>query len=219
MASVAELLKGIPYLRTADAATRESMAKAATRRSYDTGEVIFLEGEPCAGLYCLEQGRVKIFKLSSDGREQILHIAGPGESFNEVAVFDSGPNPASTMALEPVVAWVIERSAMMTILRERPELCLAVIEFLAARLRQLVGLVEDLSLRPVAARLAKLLLDQAAAGGSSRLTHEQMAARLGTVREVVSRALRVLQSEGLIRVERHRIIISDRAGLERKARL
>jgi CRP/FNR family transcriptional regulator len=184
--------------------------------------MIFVEGEPCAGLFIVESGRVKIFKLSPGGREQILHIFGAGEGFNDVAVLDGGPNPASVMALEPTSVLIIDRPSMVDLLARYPALSRAVIENLASRARHLVSLVEDLSLRTVMGRLAKLLLEQATEEVDLErvprgLTHAQMAARLGTVREVITRSLRKLEEEGIIKIERHRIIILDREALEDKA--
>lgn len=217
-----ELLRSISYFSGLDEATLKALTSVAVRRRYDAGQMIFVEGEPCAGLFIVESGRVKIFQLSAGGREQILHIFGAGEGFNDVAVLDGGPNPASVMALESTSVLVINRPSMVGLLERYPALSRAVIENLASRARHLVSLVEDLSLRTVGGRLAKLLLEQATLevdlkGVSRGLTHAQMAARLGTVREVVTRSLRKLEDEGIIKVERHRIIILDREALEDKA--
>jgi CRP/FNR family cyclic AMP-dependent transcriptional regulator len=167
----------------------------------------------------VEQGRIKLYKLSMEGREQVVRLVGPGEFINEVAVLDGGPNPVSAMAVRKSRAWVIERDAMVKLLTLYPSLALGVIENLAAHARHLLSLVEDLSLRTVSARLAKLLLAQAEGRPEAprRLTQQEMAAQLGTVREMVSRGLRSLEKEGIIRFDRHRIVILDREGLERKA--
>lgn len=217
-----ELLRSISYLSGLDEATLKALARVAVRRRYDAGQMIFVEGEPCAGLFIVERGRVKIFKLSPGGREQILHIFGAGEGFNDVAVLDGGPNPVNVMALEPTSVLVIDRPSMVDLLERYPALSRAVIENLASRARHLVSLVEDLSLRTVVGRLAKLLLEQASEEVDLErfpqgLTHAQMAARLGTVREVISRSLRRLEDEGIIKIERHRITILDREALEDKA--
>ncbi len=215
-----ELLRSISYFSGLDEATLEALARVAARRRYDAGQMIFVEGEPCAGLFIVESGQVKIFKLSPEGREQILHIFGAGEGFNDVAILDGGPNPASVMALEPTAVLVIDRSSMMDLLERYPALSRAVIENLASRARHLVSLVEDLSLRTVIGRLAKLLLEQATDNLERvprGLTHAQMAARLGTVREVITRSLHKLEDEGIIKIERHKIMILDREALEDKA--
>ncbi len=217
-----ELLRSISYFSGLDEATLNALARVAVRRRYDAGQMIFVEGEPCAGLFIVERGRVKIFKLSPGGREQILHIFGAGEGFNDVAILDGGPNPASVMALEPTSVLVIDCPSMVDLLGRYPALSRAVIENLASRARHLVSLVEDLSLRTVVGRLAKLLLEQASEEVDLErvprgLTHAQMAARLGTVREVITRSLHKLEDEGIIKIERHRITILDRKALEDKA--
>lgn len=215
-----ELLRSISYLARLDDATLKALACVAVRRRYDAGQMIFVEGEPCAGLFIVESGRVKIFKLSPGGREQILHIFGAGEGFNDVAVLDGGLNPASAMAIEPTSVLVIGRPSMMDLLERYPALSRAVIENLASHARHLVSLVEDLSLRTVEGRLAKLLLEEATEDRERAprgLTHAEMAARIGTAREVITRSLHKLEDEGVIEIERHRIIVLDRGALEDKA--
>jgi CRP/FNR family cyclic AMP-dependent transcriptional regulator len=212
------LLRSIPYFASLDEETLASIAALAVRRIYQPDEVIFLEGEPCAGLFIVDAGHVKIFKASLEGREQILTIIGLRDSFNDVAVFDGGPNPASAQAMDAVELCVIERPAMVSLFDRYPKLAQAVVATLAARCRMLVGMVEDLSLRSVTGRLAKLLLDQATQGQDAvPLTRQQMAARLGTIREMVSRSLRELEDEGLVKREGRQIVIADQAALERRA--
>jgi len=212
-----ELLRSLPYFRPLDDDTLESVAAQAVRCAYEPEEVIFLEGEPCAGLFVVHSGHVKIYKASREGREQILTIIGPRDSFNDVAVFDGGPNPASAQAMDAVEVCVIDRPAMINLFARYPRLAQTVVAMLAARARMLVNMVEDLSLHSVTARLAKLLLEQAAQRDAPPLTHQQMAARLGTVREMVSRALRDLETEGMLRREGRQIVILDRAALERRS--
>ena len=211
------LLRALPYFASLDEDTLAFIVAQAVRRTYSPDEVIFLEGDPCAGLFIVQTGHVKIYAASPEGREQILTITGPRDSFNDVAVFDGGPNPASAQAMETVELLVIERSTMLKLFERYPKLAQAVVAVLAGRARMLVSMVQDLSLRSVTGRLAKLLLDQALQGGEAvPLTRQQMAARLGTIREMVSRALRQLEDEGLVRREGHEIIITDRAALERR---
>ena len=190
------------------------LERAVVERQFGKDEVVFLEGEPCQGLYILRDGSVKIYKLSPEGREQILSYIKPGDSFNEVAVFDGGANPANVVAVEASSLWIVPRSAIVELIQANPEVALAVIQNLGARLRHLVGLVEDLSLRQVSGRLAKLLLEMADAGERA-LTQQEMAARLGTVREMIGRSLRHLETRGLIKSERGKIVILDRGGLEK----
>ena len=212
------LLRSQPYFSPLDDEGLASVAALVLRRVYGPDEIIFLEGEPCAGLFIVHAGRVKIFRASTEGREQILLICGPQQSFNDVAVFDGGSNPASAQAIETTEVCLIERPAMLSLLHQHPRLAQSVIAVLAARARMLVGMVQDLSLRSVTGRLAKLLLEQAHQGGQAALlTRQQMAGRLGTIREMVSRALRELEDQGLIRREGREIVIADQAALERRA--
>jgi CRP-like cAMP-binding protein len=215
----AELLRSVPYFANLDASALEAVSRVAMPHHYGRGTVIFLEGDPCAGLFIMDEGRVKLYKLSLEGREQVVKLVDAGEFFNEVAVLDGGPNPVSAMALRETRAWVVDRETLVRLLAQYPALALAVIETLASHARHLVSLVEDLSLRTVRARLAKLLLTRAEAVEEAprRVTQQQMAAQLGTVREMVSRGLRELEEEGLIRFDRHRIFIVDRDELERRA--
>jgi CRP-like cAMP-binding protein len=198
----------------------DELASAAIQRRYDRGQMIFLEGEPCAGLFIVAEGTVRIFKLSPQGREQVLQLLGPGSTFNDVAVLDGGPNPASASAASDATLWIIARADIRRLAQTYPTLAWSLVESIARRTRLLVEMVEDLSLRSVKARLAKLLLSQAAhaadAAGIDRgqmLTQSEMAARLGTVREMVGRALRELVEEGFIEMDRHRIVILNRSGL------
>lgn len=212
--AAADALRQQPYFRSLDDAEIAALTRALIERAFDKDKLVFLEGEPCQGLYIVRQGQVKIYKLSSEGREQILTFVGAGESFNEVAVFDGGPNPANVSAVEATTLWIVPRAAILDLIQRRPAVALAIIQNLGARLRHLVGLVEDLSLRQVSARLAKLLLETASSGQRT-LTQQEMAARLGTVREMVGRSLRQLEARGLIRVGRGKIVIVDREGLEK----
>jgi len=214
-----ELLRSVPYFADLDEAALKAVAQVAIRRHYGKDEVIFLEGEPCAGLCIVEEGRIKIFKVSLDGREQVVKLLGPGEFFNEVAVLDGGPNPVSAMAALESTLRIIDRNTMLDLLSTYPALAQGIIENLAARARHLVSLVEDLSLRTVSARLAKLLLAEALGSDEAprRMTQQEMAAQLGTVREMVGRVLRGFEEEGLIRFDRHRILILDQEGLAHKA--
>lgn len=206
------VLKSQPYFRVLDDKELEHLARELVEHTYRRGEIIFLEGETCRGLYIIGKGSVNVYKLSHEGREQSLRTLHAGESFNEVAVFDGGTNPANASALEVTTIWVVPREAMMDLIKRRQDAALAVIGTLGARLRQMVGLVEDLSLRQVSGRVAKLLL-QIASGEEPVMTQRQMAARLGTVREMIARSLRQLESRGMIRIERRKIVILNREGL------
>ncbi len=196
----------------------EAVAAAVFRRAVDKNETLFLEGEEAQAMYFIGEGRVKIYKTSPDGKEQILRIMHSGESFNEVPLFDGGPNPASATAMEPTVVLGMSKKDMSRVLREHPQVAINALRIMSSRLRQLVSLVEDLSLRQVTSRVAKILLDlEAEARQDQPLTQQQMAALAGTAREMVSRSLRTLEAEGAIRQERRRITILDRERLRKVA--
>ena len=215
------LWAAVPYLEDLRPEIVEALASVATRRRVSAGELIFSEGDPVAGLFLLERGVVKVTRFSKDGREHILHLLHPGDTFNDVAALDGGSNPASAIAHTEVVVWRIRRSDLRRLAERYPELAWALIESLARRARYLIDLVQDLSMRNVRSRLANLLLTQAQAAEQAEvprlLTQEEMAGRLGTVREVVGRALRGLAADGIIEFNRHRIVILDADRLAQEA--
>ncbi|MFW6105639.1 MAG: Crp/Fnr family transcriptional regulator [Chloroflexota bacterium] len=211
-----EFLKNIRYFSNLDLAELESIRKLVFEKTADRGEMVLLEGESAANLYFVASGVVKIFKTSAEGKEQILNIVRPGESFNDVPIFDGGPNPASARAMGPVLLYGIKKNDMETILRNHPQVALNVIKVLASRVRHLVSLVEDLSFKHVIGRVAKILLEHVGGemGRGPRLTQQEMAAMAGTAREVVGRSLKALEEEGAIKLDRHRIIITDKEALK-----
>jgi CRP/FNR family transcriptional regulator len=216
-----DLLRRVPYFAGLSDEVLGVLARAMQLRRYTRGQMIFLEGESCAGLFVVAAGEVKIFKLSPQGREQILQQIGPGGTFNEVAVLDGGLNPASVAAIADTTAYNISRAEIRRLAQRYPDLAWALIESMARRTRHLVSMVEDLSLRSVKARLARLLVSEAervsnvdAIDRSHMVSQTEMAARLGTVREMVGRALRDLADDRLIEFDRHRIVIVNRARLE-----
>jgi CRP/FNR family transcriptional regulator len=214
-------LRAIPEF-SALADTELVYVQQVTReRHVQRGELLLLEGEPGEYLYYILTGQVKVFKTSADGKEQVLRIFQAGETFNEVPVFDGGPNPASALALEDGAVYVLHRTDIQRLLSEHSTIALAVIRVLASRLRHLVGLVEDLSVKHVSARVAKTLLlhSEAIAGKTPhRLTQQELAALVGTAREMVGRALKVFELDGIITMEQGRISIVDRARLEEASR-
>ena len=170
-------------------------------------------------------GKIRIFKLSSSGREQILAVEGPGSSFAELPVFDGGNYPAAASALEDTEVLFVSRKDFQNFCREHPEVALKVIAVVGSRLRRLVGIIEELSFTTVRQRLIALILRLAQAGGvrSSEgirielaKSHQDLAAELGTVRELVSRNLSRLQAEGFLDVEGRKIVVKDLPGLRRE---
>lgn len=218
---IAQRLRGVSLFETLDYATMADLAASAQWREFGPGEVITLEGEAQPGLYFLDFGYVKIVKVSLSGREQTLRILEPGDTFNEIGVFTHQPNPATAIALEPTGVCLIRREAITRLLAEHPDFGRSVMEKMAERMLFLVSLVTDLSLRPVTGRLARLLLESAITNEVPRprwFTQAELAAQLGTVPDVVQRSLRGLEADGLIAVDRQRILILNRPALERLAR-
>ncbi len=219
---VKSVLSTVPYFANLDAALIETIAQQMKIQQYDTGQVVFLEGEQDVALYIVRSGWLKAVKTSLDGREQILHFIGPGEVFNAIGVFVESTNPATVIALEPATVWSIQQNVILKLLDHHPELGRVVIQRLAERVQQLIHMVEDLSLRTIEARLARYLIQQSKDEQLSRprwATQAEMANRLGTVPDVLNRALRDLAKDNLIHVERHQIQILDYQGLEAKAGL
>jgi len=217
-----QLLSSVGYFSGLDETTLKAVKQAAIPRNYDSGQLIILEGEPNSGLYLIEGGWVKVVKIAVDGREQVLRFLGPGEVFNAISVLTGTPNPASVVALERTRAWILLRDTMQRLIDEHPALAGQMIQDLAGRVLHLISLVDDLSLRTVEARLARLLVEQAVGDKVYRkkwATQAEMAARLGTVPDVLSRSLRNLAEQGIIQVERSLIQILDMEALEQKANL
>ncbi|HEX2948622.1 MAG TPA: Crp/Fnr family transcriptional regulator [Armatimonadota bacterium] len=210
-----ELVHTFPFFAGVDEATYDALISLGQTRFYDKDEVLFLDGEPCKGLFLVQSGTIKIFKVAENGREQILALQRPGDSVAEVPLFDNGPYPASASALEDSAVLFIPKDAFQRMLLQRPQLAQAIIRALAQRLRKMVTLVEDLSLRQVRQRLARFILAEAAGRASFQLalTNDELAARLGSVRDVISRTLSSLQADGLIRLQGRQVDILDYAKL------
>lgn len=211
-----EFLKSIPYFSGLSPAELEWLSQLIFEKTAERGEIIVLEGETAEALFFVVSGAVKVFKTSAEGKEQILNIVRPGESFNDVPIFDDAPNPTSAQAMGPVILNGLRKSELKVILQEHRQVALNIIKVLAERVRQLMSLVEDLSFRRVIGRVAKILLEHAGDGTGPwpRLTQQEMAAMAGTAREVVARSLKALEEEGTIRLDRHRIVITDKEALK-----
>ena len=211
-----EFLMSIPYFSGLDIAELESIKRLVFERTAQRDEFILDEGEPGEALYFVVSGAVREVKASAEGREQVLRIIRPGESFNDVPVFDGGPSLASAQAMAPVVLYGVSKTDVGVILRDHPQVAANVVKVLAERVRHFASLVEDLAFRNVLSRVAKLLLEYAENGTGPerpRLTQQEMAAMVGTVREMVGRSLRTLEEKGAIRIDRHRIVLIDKEAL------
>lgn len=195
----------------------EALAKVCLIKSFKPKEVIFSEGEDGHGFFVVLTGLVEVFKLSTEGKKQILHILGPGEPFGEVAVFEGRKFPAHALSLKKSEALYFPRDAFLRLVGQRPEIALRMLAVMARRLKEMVALVENLSLKEVTARLASFLFYAYQRMGEKALhlgfSKAQLAGLLGTVPETLSRALKRLSEEGLISVEARRILIKDPLGL------
>jgi len=197
------------------------LARLAVPKSYSAGSPIFAEGEEGRGFYVVESGAVKVFKLSASGREQVIHHLGPGEAFAEVALFAGRTYPASATALTPARCLFFPKEAFLAAIAAKPALALNMITTLALRLRGFAQLVETLTLKDAASRLAAYLLGLCREQGGRQLslpaTKGELAAQLGIAQETLSRTLRRLKDDGLIQVSGRRITILEPARLEEVA--
>jgi CRP-like cAMP-binding protein len=213
-------LKSMRYFSGIDEAQLEAIRHLFKEVCYDKGAHFLAEGSRTNYLYFIVSGLVKVYKTSPDGREQVLHIAPPGDSLNDVSLYDGGPNAAGMAALTPVVLSIIGRKDIIRILRENPDLMMNVIRALAERIRRDSNLLEDLTSSQVLGRLAKLFLGQY--GGEEytvglNLTQKDMASLVGSSREMVNRSLRVIEEMGGIRLSRRKVIVLDKSVLQKIA--
>jgi len=199
-----------------------TLAARTVRKPLKRGESLFSEGEPCHGLHIIASGKVRIFKTSVNGREQVLAVNQPGESVAELPVFDGGVYPASAVAIEETQIAFISQRDFHSYCLEHPQVALKVLSVVGARLRRLVGIIEELSFTTIRQRLVATLLKLAQTEGAQTAggiefqlpaTHQELANQLGTVRELISRNLMRLQAEGLLDVDARRIVVKDIKGL------
>ncbi|MFA5374256.1 MAG: Crp/Fnr family transcriptional regulator [Dehalococcoidia bacterium] len=212
MSKLADFLKSTPYFNNLSGKGElDRVGKYVFERKVEKGELVLAEGEQPQALYFVVAGAVKMFKTSPEGKEQIFLIVYSGSSFNDVAVFDGGRNPVSAQAMVASVLYGIRKSDIEIIIKENPNVAVNVSKVLAGKVRQLAGLVEDLSFKSVTGRVAKILIENSTDGNRERqrLTQQDMAAMAGTAREVVGRALKSLEDDGVIKMDRHRIVIKD----------
>ena len=220
------ILRGLDvFAGLSDEAVR-AVASRTVPRTLPRNAQLFREGEPCHGLHIVVEGKIQVYRASPDGREQVLHVEGPGRPVAEVPMFDGGPFPASARVLEDTRLLFLPRDAFQALYRDYPEIADAVIRALGRRLRRLVALIEKVTLKDVRARVAATLVEFAEAAGGFRdggtlvlrQTQEELARSLATTREGVARALAGLRREGIISQKGARVTILDAAGLHRVAR-
>jgi CRP/FNR family cyclic AMP-dependent transcriptional regulator len=212
-----EILRRVQIFSGLTETELQFLAERAVPRDYRKGEILFTEGDPCAGLFVVESGQVRIFKSSPNGREQVLAVEGPGSSVAELPLFDGGNYPASTAALNEAKVYFISKQDFHSLCLVHPQVPLKVLKVVGARLRKLVGIIEELSFTTVRSRLISSLVRRAKTGKKTREgieielppSNQELASEIGTVRELVSRNLSRLQAEGLINMEGKTVTIPD----------
>jgi CRP/FNR family transcriptional regulator len=219
---VMKQLATIPLFQGLTVENHQQLASIVVQKLYKKNQTIFAEGDDGNGLYVVLSGRVKVFKLSHEGKEQILHIIGPGEPFGEVAVFAGEHFPAHAQAMDETKSFFIPRNAFIDVIKKNPSLAMNMLAMLSRRLRKFTALVEDLSLKEVPGRLSAYLLylsatKQHAHNLTLDISRSQLASLLGTIPETLSRILARMNSEDLIASDGRIIRILNRDGLEQLA--
>lgn len=203
------------------------LSQRTVPRHFSAGETVFAEDDACAGMYVIESGHIRIFKSSPGGREQVLSIDGPGSSIAELPVFDGGSYPASGVAIDEVTVLFVSKQDFQALCLAHPEVALKVLRVVGARLRRLVGIIEELSFTTVRHRLASFILRTAQKEGKRtgeglevtlNVSNQELASQIGTVRELVSRNLSRLQAEGIIKIDGRNVIVCDINRLEAETR-
>ena len=226
--SLGVLLAGIPYFAGLDSRILGEIGRVVRRRALRSGETALIEGGLCEGLYFVIEGQIRLVKRSAEGREHVVGVLGRGATFNDVAVFDGGPNSDGAVAVGPTTIGFIPKESIAALIDHHPGAAKAALKLLSARQRTLGTVVEDLALRDVTTRVARLLLGcmgrhghivEQAPDACERITHQEIAAMVGSVREVVQRALKELERDGAITLERARLRVRDQSKLERWAHL
>ncbi|MDY6881895.1 MAG: Crp/Fnr family transcriptional regulator [Desulfatiglans sp.] len=219
MDTVLEILSTTPLFGGLPEKQLLEIKKIAVSKDFTKGQIIFLEGDEGDGFYVVGQGMVKVFKTSSEGKEQILHLLGPGEPFGEVPVFSGKSFPANAEAISKCWLLFFHRTSFISLIGANPSLALNMLAVLSMRLRQFTVQVENLSLKEVPARLASYLIYLHQEQGGKEIvgleiSKGQLASLLGTVPETLSRIFSKMTDQGLIEVKERKIRLLDPEGLE-----
>ncbi|MFM8319703.1 MAG: Crp/Fnr family transcriptional regulator, partial [Chloroflexota bacterium] len=216
-------MRSVAHFRVLPETDLRAIAASGGQQRFNAGDMIFLEEEPCAGMYVLLAGEVHLLKLGPQGQQNIISVVRPVIMFNEVAVLDGGPNPLTAMAVQDSLAWRISYDAFQGLLTQYPLLGISLLRILAQRNRLLVAHYHDLSFLPVTGRVAKLLLELSQGGKVTIQRHDlpvsQMAARISTVSEAVSRAMKDLRERQAIEISRSTITVLDPQALAELAQI
>lgn len=212
-----------PYLAILDKADAAAFAEQLSVRTYGPREQILTEGTPAAGFFFLDAGKARIFRSTAEGREQTFSLVAPGDTFGEVPVLDHGLNPASVETLAPSTAVYIPGDALFAVMERKPHVAFGLLAHVATRLRTFTYLVEQMGQQTVRARLSRYLLQIARESGvpseagilvRRSLTQEDLASLMGSVREVISRTLKVMEEDGILEVRRKEFLIRDIGALQ-----
>ena len=207
-------LRKNPYFDDLSEERLKEIAAQTQLRGFERGEVLFWEDDPCAGLHIIEEGSVKLYRVSPQGRQYIISVMTEGATCNEVPAFDGGTNPVNVEALETSRVWVTDSAMLRGLVISNPEFALKILNKFGQNLRNLVRKVSEMAFYQVTNRLARLITELPVEDTRPHWTQEQLAARLGTVREVVARSLKELEKSGAIRIEDRRIQIMDQDVLQ-----
>jgi CRP/FNR family transcriptional regulator len=218
-----EQLRRVEHFKNLSQKDLETIISAGNIKRFLKGETIFNEGDSCAGMHVLLQGRVDLFKMSPDGKVSILNTLRPVIMFNEVAVLDGGPNPVCAMAEEDTLVWRVNCERFQQLLHQYPQIALGLLSVLARRNRMMLAQYGDLSFRSVTSRISKYLLSLSEDGqktiNRSQHSIRNIAARVVTTPEAVSRTLKILNEKKIIAVDRKTIRILDLERLQQLARV
>ncbi len=220
--NISEHLADIPIFNGLTQAEYDELAAIIADKTYKRGQIIFSEGDPGTGFYVVVEGRIKIYKLSMEGKEQILHLWGPGEPFGEVALFTGQNFPAYAEPMEKTRVFYIPRQAFADLIEKNPSLALNMLATLSMRLHRFANLIEDLSLKEVSGRLASHFINLSRQQNDAEtitldLAKGQLASLLGTIPETLSRTLTRMVRQGLINTDGPKIEIINRDELEKLA--
>jgi CRP/FNR family transcriptional regulator len=217
----ARLIAQVPLFSSLSAREIDALAGRVIERHFRPGDLLFSEGDPCGGLHVLVAGTVKIIKTSTSGREITLHIESAPSSIAEVPLFDGGPYPATVVAVDAVHCCILCCRDFQALCRDHPEMPPKILAAVGRRLRALVSLIESLTFGNVRQRFARLLLELAEDAGDDTfalpITLQEIALRLGTAREVISRNMSRFQAEGLVSLRKREVVVLNRHGLLREA--
>lgn len=211
-------IRELPYLRDLTDEEFRAFAASIVVKEYGPRDIVMSASEPPPGFFIVVEGKARIYRVGRDGREQTLRLVRPGDTFGEVPVFDDGPSPAWVEALEETRLVILPTAEFRQLILQEPRIALSLLRQFARRIRVLTRQVEEMSLQTVESRLARYLFQLAQEEGADdergiivprQLTQQDLATIVGSVREVVGRTMKTLEREGVIEIERDRVIIRD----------